>query len=308
MRGTYAERWKKESGVARVAADLRANCTWDCALSPLVLMTDPVRMPDVISRVRALPRGAAVIYRHFGKADREIEAQALRALTHRQGQQLLIGNDPELAEAIGADGVHFSRTTEVTAPQEWRARHPEWVLTQAALKQGAYAAPFTPLDALFVSSVFPSDSPSAGTPLGVEAFADRVARLPLPVFALGGINAQTAQAVLNSGAAGLAGVEGLIMDIRKEDTAQGHRFVMDTEAGEAEMTMARVADGVFNANHTFVPKALEGKGLAGRLFDAMAADAIAEGYKVIPGCPYVAMKFKRKPEIAAQIAAKNTEG
>jgi len=300
---SYAETWKKESTLARVAQELRATARHSCRLSPLVLMTDPARMPDVAAVVRTLPRGAAVIYRHFGNADREAEARTLRRLTRARDQQLLIGADPELAEAIEADGVHFSRNAALDGPARWRTKRPDWILTMAGLKTGAYTGAFTPLDALFISSVFPSDSPSAGTPIGVEALTACTTRLPLPVYALGGVTRETATQLNQSGVAGLAAIEGLIMDIRKENTTRGHRFVMDTDQGEAEMTLVRVGDGVFNASHTFVPKALEGRGIAGQIFDAMAKDATAEGYKVVPGCAYVAMKFKRKPEVAAAIGA-----
>ena len=72
------------------------------------------------------------------------------------------------------------------------------------------------------------------------------------------------------------------MEVQKQDTPQGHRFVIVTEAGEAELTLARVGDGVFNANHTYTPRALRGQGVAGKLYDAMIADAKAEGYKSSP--------------------------
>ena len=91
------------------------------------------------------------------------------------------------------------------------------------------------------------------------------------------------------------------MDVQKQDTPQGHRFLIETEAGEAELTLAHVRDGVFNANHTFTPRTLRGKGVAGKLYDAMIADAKAVGYKIIPGCPYIEVKFKRKPEDRAAV-------
>jgi len=285
--------------LGRVAADLRAVGPV-CRLSPLVFMTDPSRVPDPVSVAKRLPRGAAIIYRHFGQPD---AAQDLRDVTKERDQQLLIGNDPVLAEDISADGVHFSRDAELIGPIKYRAKHPDWIITMAGLKSGFYAAPLDNLDALFISAIFPSRSKSAGDAIGVEALKDRAARLPVPLYALGGVNAATALNLIDSGAAGLAAIEGLIMDIRREDTSYGHRFVIDTDHGEAEMTMAEVEDGVFNANHTFVPKALEGRGIAGKLFDAMAADALEKNYKVVPGCPYVAMKFKRKPDVAAAIGA-----
>jgi len=91
------------------------------------------------------------------------------------------------------------------------------------------------------------------------------------------------------------------MDVQKQDTPQGHRFVIQTDAGEAELTMAYVRDGVFNADHTFTPQALRGQGIAGKLYDAMIADAKAQGYKIIPGCPYIDVKFKRNPEDRAAV-------
>jgi predicted GNAT family acetyltransferase len=91
------------------------------------------------------------------------------------------------------------------------------------------------------------------------------------------------------------------MIVEKEDTPRGHRFVIKTGSGEAELTLVRAGDGVFNANHTFTPTELRRQGVAGKLYDAMVADAIEAGYKIIPGCPYVEVKFKRNPEDRAAV-------
>jgi len=285
--------------LARIAAELRAEHS-GCRLAPLVFFTDSARMENIVEIVRRLPKGCAVIYRHFGDPK---DAAALRDLTAKQERQLLIGNDPELADDIGADGVHFARDEKLCGPMKWRAERPDWIITMAGLKSGAYLAPLECLDALFISSVFPSDNPSAGTPIGVSALKDRAARLPVPIFALGGIDAGTAPQFVRSGAAGLAAIKGLIMDVEKEKTEAGHRFVIKTDAGEAELTLARVEDGIFNANHTFTPTALRGQGVAGKLYAAMIADAKEMGYKIIPGCPYVEVKFKRKPEDRVAVGA-----
>lgn len=257
-------------------------------------------MENVVETVRRLPAGCAVIYRHFGDPK---AGQELSELTRQQGRHFLIGNDPELAEHINADGVHFARDAKLSGPIQWRAKHPDWIITMPGLKSGAYLAPLDSLDALFISSIFPSQSPSAGTPIGVRALKDRCARLPVPIYALGGITAGTAKQLKDTGATGLAAIEGLIMDVEKEDTAKGHRFVIKTEAGEAELALVRAGNGVFNANHTFTPTELRGQGVAGKLYDAMVADAKDKGYKIIPGCPYVEVKFKRKPEDRAAVGA-----
>ena len=257
-------------------------------------------MENVVETVRKLPAGCAVIYRHFGEPK---AARELRALTQDQDRQFLIGNDPELAKRVSADGVHFARDAKLSGPIKWRAKHPDWIITMAGLKSGAYLAPLDSLDALFISSIFPSQSPSAGTPIGAQALKDRCTRLPVPIYALGGVSAGTAPQLINTGATGLAAIEGLIMDVEKEATEKGHRFVIKTESGEAELTLVRAGGGVFNANHTFTPTALRGQGIAGKLYNAMVADAKKENYKIIPGCPYVEVKFKRKPEDRAAVGA-----
>ena len=296
MAALYSENRKKESLhpsiLARIAGKLRAKSE-PCRLSPLVFITDPARIDNLLETVRRLPEDCAVIYRHFGNPK---EAENLRKLTREQSRQFLIGNDPELAEQLGADGVHFSRDAKLAGPIICRAKHPEWIITMAGLKDGHYLAPLESLDALFISSVFPSRSPSAGEAIGVDALTQRAARLPVPIFALGGVDAGTAPQLVESGAAGLAAIEGLIMDVQKEATETGHRFFIKTDAGEAELTMKFVRDSVFNANHTFTPTALRGQGVAGKLYAAMVADAKTEGYKIIPGCPYIKVKFKRHPE------------
>ncbi len=263
-------------------------------------MTDPARIENLLDVVTRLPKGCAVIYRHFGKPK---DGAALRTLTQKQDRQFLIGNDPVLAETLGADGVHFSRDETLRGPIKWRALKPDWIITMAGLKSGAYLAPLDSLDALFISSVFSSQSPSAGEPIGTEELRRRARALPVPLFALGGIDAGTAPQLIGTGAAGLAAIGGLIMDVQKQATKQGHRFVIETDAGEAELTLAKVNEGVFNANHTYTPRALRGQGVAGKLYDAMVADAKAEGYKIIPGCPYIEVKFRRHPEDRKAVGA-----
>ena len=257
-------------------------------------------MTDAAAIIHRLPAGCAVIYRHFGDPKDAID---LREITRAQSRQFLIGNDPELAAQIGADGVHFSRDAALYGPRKWRAKYPDWIITMAGLKSGHYLAPLDSVDALFISSVFNSHSPSAGDAIGVEALRSRAARLPVPLYALGGVDAGTAGQLIGSGAAGIAAIEGLIMDVQKQGTDAGHRFVIANDDGDAELTLAKVEDGVFNANRTFTPESLRGQGVAGKLYAAMVADAKDQGYKIIPGCSYVEAKFKRHPDDKAAVGA-----
>jgi len=52
------------------------------------------------------------------------------------------------------------------------------------------------------------------------------------------------------------------------------------------------------AEHTLVPREMEGRGIAGKLVDALIADARAQGFRVEPQCSYVAAQFRRHPDWA----------
>ena len=207
---TYPEwDYKGSDVVAQTATSLFQSRPEPCRLSPFVFMSDPKLIPNLAAIIERLPRKAAIIYRHFGKSDRLEEAKRLRQITFKNQQQLLIGADPDLAIQVGADGVHFKRDESFTHPKIWRTRCPEWIITMAGIKSGQYLQSLSILDGLLVSSVFKSQSPSAGPPIGVKAFANYAKTLDCPVFALGGINAKTAPCLIDSGAYGLAGIRGL---------------------------------------------------------------------------------------------------
>lgn len=288
-------------------------------LGSLVLMSDPARTPDLLELAAYMPSGSAIIYRHFGKPGLE---RRLRAITEGRGVQLLIGNDPELAITCGADGVHFPRTTPGRVLEHWRDVKPDWIISTAAAKEGPDLRPLDTLDALFVSSIFPSASPSAGTPIGVEALQSLTTASPCPVFALGGITGTTVSQLHGTGIAGIAAISGLAEEIRifimsSSTKADGHVTISKTENGDrivftadvagssatGELTMRRVADGVWNANHTGVPKEIGGRGVGKALVKAMVEDARLQGYRVVPGCPFVAKLFERKPDWADGVAA-----
>lgn len=52
------------------------------------------------------------------------------------------------------------------------------------------------------------------------------------------------------------------------------------------------------AEHTLVPPELGGRGIAGRLVDALIEDAREQGFKVKPVCSYVVKAFEKHPEWA----------
>lgn len=57
-----------------------------------------------------------------------------------------------------------------------------------------------------------------------------------------------------------------------------------------------LVDNVMRIHHTEVPRALEGRGIAGRIVRAALAHAEAHGLAVEPWCGYVRVYMKRHPE------------
>ncbi len=173
-------------------------------------MTDPERIPDLEAAARRIPRGSAIVFRAFGAEDAVRQGRALAAIARRRGLVLLAGADPALARAIGAGGVHLPERLGHRAGAIKRGR-PGWLVTAAAHGERALRRAFAAgADAVLLSPVFGSRSPSAGRPWGPVRFAALVRRGRGPVYALGGIDGATAPRLMDSGAAGLAGVEAFL--------------------------------------------------------------------------------------------------
>jgi thiamine-phosphate pyrophosphorylase len=174
-------------------------------LPALWFFTDPVRTPDPVATAKRLPRGAGVVFRAFGAAHAETTGAALARTCRRRGLTLLVGADATLARRLRADGVHMPerRADEVKL---LKRRRPGWIFTAA----WHGARPCLQADGLFLSPVFPSNSPSAAAPLGPRRAARLAMRAPCPVYALGGVTVKRARTLRAGALAGVAAIEGLL--------------------------------------------------------------------------------------------------
>ena len=83
--------------------------------------------------------------------------------------------------------------------------------------------------------------------------------------------------------------------------AAQHRFRTELEGHEAELVY-RLRDGRLIIEHTGVPEAIGGRGVAGELVRAVLEYARAEGLRVVPACSYSAVYIRRHPEYADLVA------
>jgi thiamine-phosphate pyrophosphorylase len=195
--------------LSRTAARLRPWLVRGKPLPNLLFFTDPVRTPAPERVAERLPAGAAVVFRAFGAANALYQGRKLREFAQRRGLLLVVGADQNLARAIEADGLHLPERLVADLPG-LRIAHADWWITiaahdKAAAKAGATAG----ADALVVSPIFPSASPSAHTPLGVEGLKRIIDSVKTPVYALGGVHAGTIKQLAETGIVGIAAVEAL---------------------------------------------------------------------------------------------------
>lgn len=189
--------------LAALADRLNREAGWP-AIPSLYFLTDPQRTPDPVAISETLPAGTAIVFRHFGAADRRTVADALARVCQRRGLWLLIAADPALADEVGADGVHWP---ERLLP----ARLGGGLVTASAHgRRGIARAAAAGADAVLLGPIFPSRSPSAAHPLGPMRAARLTAGAALPVIALGGVTARTGKRLLGRGFAGLAAIDGLV--------------------------------------------------------------------------------------------------
>lgn len=162
----------------------------------LWLMTDERQGDALWEALARLPRGAGVVFRHYG-----LEAAARRALfakvakvARRRKLMLLVARP--WRSGLG-NGEHGNRAT-VRPPLRTAPAHSHREAI-AAIRAGA--------DALFVSPVFATRSHPGAKPLGRVRFGLLTRGLGVPVIALGGMDARRARSLGLLGIHGWAGID-----------------------------------------------------------------------------------------------------
>ena len=83
--------------------------------------------------------------------------------------------------------------------------------------------------------------------------------------------------------------------MKVRDNRPANRFELDTEAGMAFIDYRRDR-GVVAMTHAEVPAALNGRGIGSQLVKGALDLVRADGEKVVPRCPFVAVYIERHEE------------
>ena len=199
--------------LARLAAQLKrtsrfAHC--GSRLPALWLVSDTLRLPDPRNAILRLPAGSGFIFRQYDHPERERMAQTFLRLCRKRRIVFLLAGDWRMALRIHADGVHFPQGQAHQA-RAIRTVRPDAIVTVAAHNlRSMHRAHHFGADAILLSPVFATQSHPGGAVLGPARFAHAAHKFPVPVIALGGLNRGNVRRLKGSGAAGIAGISGLV--------------------------------------------------------------------------------------------------
>jgi thiamine-phosphate pyrophosphorylase len=177
----------------------------------------------LVAKVTAALEGGAgaVQYRHKTASDtlRRTQAHALARLHAARGAIYVVNDDPALAAAVGADGVHLGADdASIVAARELLGPdrligvscYDDLVRAREAVLQGADYVAF---GSFFASSTKP------GARRADVALLSAARALGVPVVAIGGIDADNAPTLIDAGADAVA----VISDVFAHDDAHAIR-------------------------------------------------------------------------------------
>jgi len=166
-------------------------------LPRLWLMTDE-RAGDGLDRaLRRLPAGSGIVFRHHATATttRRTLFESVRRVARRRRLLLVLAGHPRDARRWGAAGAHGAQGGPTPHLLRTVSAHNRRELIRAINRR---------TDLIFLSPVFPTRSHPGARTLGRFRFRAIAQASPVPVIALGGMDARRAQGL---GAYGWAGID-----------------------------------------------------------------------------------------------------
>jgi thiamine-phosphate pyrophosphorylase len=166
---------------------------------------DPSRQADILCA--AIDGGAAVVQlrnKLAAPADLLSAARRVAAHAHTHGAVFMVNDEPDLAAASGADGVHLGQDDGDFAGA--RSKLPRGALlgrSTHSLEQ-AHAAAAEGADYIGVGPVYATPTKPGRAAVGMELVRRVAAEVALPWFAIGGIDAVTLAEVVEAGARRIA--------------------------------------------------------------------------------------------------------
>lgn len=158
---------------------------------------------------------------------RRERAEALEALCRRHGAALIVNDDVELAQVVGAAGVHLGRDDgDLAAARAQLGR--DAIIGASCYADFACARRTAAAGASYVAfgAAYPSSTKPAAVRAPIELFARARNEIDVPVCAIGGITLANAAPLISAGADLIAVITDLFSapDIAARAAAYQHLF------------------------------------------------------------------------------------
>lgn len=206
-------------------------------LNGLYVITDKKLIPgdQFIDRVEKAIKGCARIVqlREKDTSRQEIisRGKELLKLTRKYGVPLIINDLAESAAEIGADGVHLGENDQSVSDARTILGEEAiiGVSCYGNLERGLYAqregADYVAFGTPFFTPTKPDRAPTS-----FDILKEAVRRIRLPIFAIGGITADNAQSVLETGVDGIAVITSVFGSSDPEKAAEKLTSIIETHS------------------------------------------------------------------------------
>lgn len=158
----------------------------------VIVGSDSTGGPPTLDVARAALEGGACALQLRDKVSSRSElrraADALRRLCDDAGALLIVNDDPVLARACHADGVHVGQQDASVAECRSLLADEQLVGRSNATLTEASASVEMRADYIAVGAMFPSPTKSDTRPAGVATLREVAALVDIPVVAIGGIS------------------------------------------------------------------------------------------------------------------------
>jgi hydroxymethylpyrimidine kinase/phosphomethylpyrimidine kinase/thiamine-phosphate diphosphorylase len=182
----------------------------------LYVITDGSRGETLFARVQAALRGGATIIQYRakepGESDRLAEARRLCELCRKSGALFVVNDDPRLAAACDADGVHLGQQ-DMSVAEARSILGPDRIIgTSNRTVAQAVDSEQAGADYVAVGSIYPTGTKKDAVHVGLETLRGVRKAVQLPLVAIGGIDRNGAGPVLDAGADALAVISAVMGD------------------------------------------------------------------------------------------------
>ena len=137
-------------------------------------------------------------------------AQRLRGLTERTGVIFIVNDDPALALAVDADGVHLGQEDIPVAIARRILGKDKLIGLSTHSVEEATAANNLDVDYIGFGPIFHSKTKTVTSPHGIEGIRRIREFVSLPIIAIGGIDQGNASGVIKAGANGVAVISAVL--------------------------------------------------------------------------------------------------